>query len=154
MKPGPTVLKKDKDFDGRRGFINSFDHPLQEVAATYGATYDGALGWPAETIAVDLAGNELQVAIKIRGSVPMLSAAELSAGGSGDGQYGADDEDDDADRPDDRDLGDEADDQQDDPDNNHGVPLCCTRVGQVAKHAVGTIAAASSRSSALSDPLG
>jgi hypothetical protein len=45
----------------------------------------------------------------------MLSTAYLSAGKAEDGEYSANHDDDDADRPDDRDLGDKADDEQDDP---------------------------------------
>jgi hypothetical protein len=60
---------------------------------------------------------------QISGSVPMLSAANLSAGETSDRQYSADDDDGDTNRPDDRDFGDETDDQQDDPDNNQSILL-------------------------------
>jgi hypothetical protein len=56
------------------------------------------------------------------GSVPVFAAADRVAGPSSDGEHGADDQDDDADRPDDRDLGEKADDQQDDPRQSWPAP--------------------------------
>jgi hypothetical protein len=53
----------------------------------------------------------------------MAAAGELVAGMSGDGQHGADYNDNGAERPDEWQSDDEADDQQDDPEKNHGFLL-------------------------------
>jgi hypothetical protein len=53
----------------------------------------------------------------------MLSATDLPSGKSEEGEYDANYDDDDANRPDDRDPGDKADDQQEDPQHNQDVLL-------------------------------
>jgi hypothetical protein len=53
----------------------------------------------------------------------MFAAGDLVAGVAGDAEHNADDEDDESQRPEDRNLGDEANDQQHKSEKNHGVLL-------------------------------